>query len=37
MLPTEATVKTTRSFRTLSQGEEQRFTAQYQTILLGAS
>jgi spermidine/putrescine transport system substrate-binding protein len=37
IFPTEATFKTTRSFRTLSQGEEQRFTAQYQTILLGAS
>ena len=26
-----------RTFRTLTQGEEQRYGAQYQTVLLGAS
>lgn len=37
IFPSEATFKTTKSFRTLTQGEEQRYGAQYQTVLLGAS
>ena len=37
IFPTEATFKTTKTFRTLDQAEEQRFGAQYQTILLAAS
>ncbi len=37
IFPTSATFATTKVFRTLDQGEEQRFGAQYQTILLGAS
>ena len=37
IFPTEATFRTAKTFRTLSQGEEQRYGAQYQTILLGAS
>jgi spermidine/putrescine transport system substrate-binding protein len=37
IFPTEATFQTTRSFRALDQGEEQRYLAQWQTILLGAS
>jgi hypothetical protein len=31
------TFQSARAFRTLDQGEEQRYTAQYPTILLGAS
>ncbi|GAA3747451.1 spermidine/putrescine ABC transporter substrate-binding protein [Leifsonia bigeumensis] len=37
IFPTEAVFATTKVFRTLDQSEEQRFGAQYQTILLGAS
>jgi spermidine/putrescine transport system substrate-binding protein len=37
VFPTPVTFGNARVFRTLSQGEEQRYTAQYQTILLGAS
>ena len=37
IFPTEATFATTKTFRTLTQGEEQRYGAQYQTVLLGAS
>ena len=36
IFPTEATFATTKAFRTLTQGEEQRYSAQYQSILLGA-
>ncbi|MEO7146617.1 MAG: spermidine/putrescine ABC transporter substrate-binding protein [Terrimesophilobacter sp.] len=36
LFPSEALLKTTRTFRTLSQGEEQRYGAQYQTVLLRA-
>ncbi len=37
IFPSEATFGTTRAFRTLTQGEEQRYGAQYQTVLLGGS
>jgi spermidine/putrescine transport system substrate-binding protein len=37
VFPTPVTFQSARAFRTLDQGEEQRYTAQYQTILLGAS
>jgi spermidine/putrescine transport system substrate-binding protein len=37
IFPSEATFKTTKTFRTLSQGEELRYGAQYQTVLLSAS
>lgn len=37
IFPTEAVFATTKAFRALDQGEEQRYGAQYQTILLGAS
>jgi spermidine/putrescine transport system substrate-binding protein len=37
VFPTEATFQTARSFRALDQGEEQRYLAQWQTVLLGAS
>lgn len=36
LFPSEATLAATRTFRTLSQGEEQRYAAQYQTVLLRA-
>ncbi len=35
IFPSEATFKTVKAFRTLSQGEEQRYGAQFQTMLLG--
>ncbi|HNP16340.1 MAG TPA: spermidine/putrescine ABC transporter substrate-binding protein, partial [Terrimesophilobacter sp.] len=37
IFPSEATFNSTKTFRTLTQGEEQRYGAQYQTVLLGAS
>lgn len=37
IFPSEATLATAKEFRTLTQSEEQRYGAQYQTILLGAS
>lgn len=37
IFPSEATFNLTKTFRTLTQGEEQRYGAQYQTVLLGAS
>ena len=37
VFPDKATFETVKAFRTLTQGEEQRYGAQYQTILLGAS
>ncbi len=37
VFPTPVTFEEAKKFRTLDQGEEQRYTAQYQTILLGAS
>jgi len=37
VFPTPVTFESARTFRTLSQGEEQRYGAQYQTVLLGAS
>ncbi|HMM82562.1 MAG TPA: spermidine/putrescine ABC transporter substrate-binding protein [Terrimesophilobacter sp.] len=37
IFPSEATFTSTKTFRTLSQGEEQRYGAQYQSVLLGAS
>lgn len=36
IFPDKDTFETVKSFRTLTQGEEQRYGAQYQTILLGA-
>ncbi|WP_146065754.1 polyamine ABC transporter substrate-binding protein, partial [Terrimesophilobacter mesophilus] len=36
VFPTPVTFETSRTFRTLSQGEEQRYGAQYQTVLLAA-
>jgi spermidine/putrescine transport system substrate-binding protein len=36
VFPTPVTFERARTFRTLSQGEEQRYMAQYQTILLAA-
>jgi spermidine/putrescine transport system substrate-binding protein len=36
VFPTPVTFESARVFRTLDQGEEQRYTAQYQAILLGA-
>lgn len=37
IFPTEAVLNTTKMFRQLSEAEEQRFMAQFQTILLAAS
>ncbi len=37
VFPTPVTFQTAKTFRTLTQGEEQRYGAQYQTVLLGAS
>ncbi|WP_232842187.1 ABC transporter substrate-binding protein [Terrimesophilobacter mesophilus] len=37
IFPSEATFATTKTFRTLSQGEEQRYGAQYQTVLLAGA
>jgi hypothetical protein len=37
IFPTEATLATAKTFRTLTQGEEQRYGAQYQTVLLSGS
>lgn len=37
IFPSEATFATTKTFRTLTQGEEQRYGAQYQTILLAGA
>ncbi len=37
VFPTPVTFESARTFRTLDQGEEQRYMAQYQTILLSAS
>ena len=37
IFPSEATFSATKTFRTLTQGEEQRYGAQYQTILLGGA
>ncbi|MCC6270509.1 MAG: spermidine/putrescine ABC transporter substrate-binding protein [Microbacteriaceae bacterium] len=36
VFPTPVTFETVRTFRTLTPGEEQRFGAQFQTVLLGA-
>lgn len=36
IFPDDATFDTVKAFRTLSQGEEQRYGAQYQTVLLAA-
>lgn len=36
IFPSEATIATTKAFRPLTQGEEQRYGAQYQTILMGS-
>lgn len=36
VFPTPVTFQSVKSFRALTQGEEQRYTAQYQTVLLGA-
>lgn len=36
LFPTDATLATTRSFRTLTVSEEQRYDSQYQGVLLGA-
>ncbi|MEO6942736.1 MAG: spermidine/putrescine ABC transporter substrate-binding protein [Terrimesophilobacter sp.] len=37
IFPSEATFAATKTFRTLTQGEEQRYGAQYQTVLLGGA
>lgn len=37
IFPTAATLATTKKFRTLTQGEEQRYGAQFQTMLLGGA
>ncbi len=37
VFPTPVTFESVKTFRTLTQGEEQRYGAQYQTVLLGAS
>lgn len=37
IFPSDATFAKVKTFRTLTQGEEQRYGAQYQTVLLGAS
>lgn len=37
IFPSEATFATTKTFRTLTQGEEQRYGAQYQTVLLAGA
>ncbi|MEO7348574.1 MAG: extracellular solute-binding protein [Terrimesophilobacter sp.] len=37
IFPSEATFNTVKAFRTLSQGEEQRYGAQFQTVLLGGA